>query len=165
MTSRAKIAANRRNAARSTGPRTEKGKARSRRNRFSHGLSVPEERTNACLKQIEALADMLTALSGSPPEIARSVAQASFELLRVRQSTVETINSHCQEQDSSCEEDISNETRLRGGLSASLLKLVASDRYERRARSKLNKALRFLEVTSRDESAFPMSHLKYPRHR
>jgi hypothetical protein len=34
----AKIEANRRNAQRSTGPKTEEGKSRSRRNAFKHGL-------------------------------------------------------------------------------------------------------------------------------
>ena len=41
MTSAAKIAANRRNARRSTGPRSAAGKARARHNRFRHGLVTP----------------------------------------------------------------------------------------------------------------------------
>ena len=40
MTSEAKIAANRRNAQRSTGPRTALGKARVRRNALGHGLAA-----------------------------------------------------------------------------------------------------------------------------
>ena len=39
MTTALKIAANRRNAKRSTGPRTEAGKAISRRNALTHGLT------------------------------------------------------------------------------------------------------------------------------
>jgi hypothetical protein len=39
MATEKQIAANRRNAARSTGPRTPKGKARSRMNALRHGLS------------------------------------------------------------------------------------------------------------------------------
>lgn len=40
MTSAAQIEANRRNSQRSTGPRTEAGKARSRRNALRHGLAA-----------------------------------------------------------------------------------------------------------------------------
>jgi hypothetical protein len=41
MTSAAKIEANRQNARRSTGPRSNAGKVRVSRNAFKHGLSVP----------------------------------------------------------------------------------------------------------------------------
>src|SRR5688572_19028018 len=40
MSSRKRIAANRRNARKSTGPRTEEGKARSSRNATTHGLTA-----------------------------------------------------------------------------------------------------------------------------
>ena len=48
MTSKAKIEANRRNAQRSTGPRTRVGKARSEKNSLRHGLlskqiTLPDE--------------------------------------------------------------------------------------------------------------------------
>ena len=42
MSSTKQVAANRRNGARSTGPRTKPGKARSRRNALKHGLSAEQ---------------------------------------------------------------------------------------------------------------------------
>ena len=42
MSSAKQVAANRRNGARSTGPRTKSGKARSRRNALKHGLSAEQ---------------------------------------------------------------------------------------------------------------------------
>src|SRR5215470_15565257 len=42
MTSEAKIAANRRNALKSTGPRTERGKERARLNALRHGMTAKQ---------------------------------------------------------------------------------------------------------------------------
>jgi hypothetical protein len=145
MTSKAKIAANRRNAARSTGPRTAAGKARSRRNALWHGLSLPITQSDAFAAQLEALTNRLTTVTGAPQEILLLVAQARLELLRVRNATVETINPDHREPAGGPHENLSGEVRGALALTASLAKLVAFDRYERRALSRFNKALRLLE--------------------
>ena len=60
MTSPAKIAANRRNARRSTGPRSAAGKARARRNAFRHGLATPASLDHVAMDRIDDLVDALT---------------------------------------------------------------------------------------------------------
>jgi hypothetical protein len=56
MTTARQIEANRANARLSTGPRTERGKARASRNARRHGLSVPVLADSRLAKQVEDLA-------------------------------------------------------------------------------------------------------------
>ena len=74
MASERQIAANRRNARKSTGPRSAAGKKRAGRNAYRHGLSVSMS-SNAAF----AL------------ERARAVAEAELELARVRRAKVALI--------------------------------------------------------------------------
>jgi hypothetical protein len=162
MTSEAKIAANRRNAARSTGPRTAAGKARSRRNALWHGLSLPITQGDTFAAQLEALTNQLTTVTGAPQEILLLVAQARLELLRVRQATVETINPNQREPASGPHENLSDDARAALALTARLAKLVAFDRYERRALYRFNKVLRLLERTQENRPAGQFENRKAP---
>src|SRR5438445_11267704 len=75
MTSNRQIEANRSNAKRSTGPKTEPGKLRSSRNSLRHGLSRPMTRGSDC--KIRAMAhEGLT----EGPDLVR----AKLELTRIR---------------------------------------------------------------------------------
>lgn len=85
-------AARGRNALRNTGPRTDAGKARSRRNAFKHGLEVPINRDNVFAEQIEALATELSPLSAKPHEIVRLAAAWQLEVARVQATRVDIIN-------------------------------------------------------------------------
>ena len=80
------LAANRANAARSTGPRTRAGKAAVARNALRHGLSLPVLADPALTAEVAALA---TRIAGEGASAARHVAavriaEAQVDVRRVR---------------------------------------------------------------------------------
>jgi hypothetical protein len=84
MPSERQIAANRRNAQKSTGPRSQSGKKRSSKNAFVHGLSVPI--TSASKVQVE---DLSRQFAGDTTNakilvLAEAAAEAQLDLERVR---------------------------------------------------------------------------------
>jgi hypothetical protein len=86
MASERKIAANRENAKKSTGPRTEVGRATSRQNARRHGLATAIGSDPAFRGDIEVLAGLLSRASGREyiGEFAREAAEAHLDLLRIR---------------------------------------------------------------------------------
>ena len=94
MASDRQIAANRRNARRSTGPRSAAGRTRSRRNSFRHGLAAGVSANAGRIEQIERLARKI---AGASPDIltlegARTFAQAEFDLAQIRRVKVALIS-------------------------------------------------------------------------
>jgi hypothetical protein len=88
------IAANRRNARKSTGPRSNAAKRRTSRNAHRHGLSLSSIVNPAISKRLEKLARKLAGNSRDPiiVEHARAAAQAVLDLARVRRVKVALIN-------------------------------------------------------------------------
>jgi hypothetical protein len=148
LTSAAKIAANRRNAARSSGPRSEAGKSRTRRNAFRHGLAIPIGTNDAFGKQIDMLAQKLAATSGTAPDTAADVAEAWFELLRARQVETETISRAL------AVAELQHQAQLAIAVRNVLWHLVAIQRYKGRAWSRLKKLTRPLEQTTTSQFLF-----------
>ena len=93
MASERQIAANRRNAHKSTGPRSGAGRKRASRNAYRHGLTLSISSTAAFAKQLDELAHKIA--GDTEDEIvlerARAVAQAELELARVRRAKVALI--------------------------------------------------------------------------
>ena len=93
MASEWQIAANRRNARKSTGPRSGAGKNRSSRNTYRHGLTVSITSSEGLAKQLDKLAREIAGDTEDPIllERARAIAQAELDLARVRRAKVALI--------------------------------------------------------------------------
>jgi hypothetical protein len=92
MASEKEIGANRRNAGKSTGPRSASGKRRASWNAYRHGLSKPMFGAEFA-SGIEALARRLAGSATDPMTLAlaRDTAEAVLELARVRRVKVAPI--------------------------------------------------------------------------
>ena len=90
MSTSAKVAVNRANARRSTGPRTAAGRARSARNAVRHGLSMAVSSDPELYAAALALTQRLTE-DGGPVELASVIAEATVEIWRVRRRRHEFI--------------------------------------------------------------------------
>ncbi len=85
MASSQQIAANRRNAKKSTGPRTEKGKERSSQNSYKHGLSSAMPPSPEIDAKTEELACKLArAQDWLPPEDARIIVESMLGIATAR---------------------------------------------------------------------------------
>ena len=125
MTSTAVCAANRANAARSTGPRTRAGKAAVARNALRHGLSLPVLADAALAAEVLALARRIAGEGASEARRAAAVrmAEAQVDVLRVRRVRLQVMTE---------------------GFAAAdpTARLMRLDRYERRALSRRKSAIR-----------------------
>lgn len=144
MTSQRKADANRRNAMRSTGPRTIAGKTRSRRNALKHGLDVPLNRDDSFSGRIEELTNELISSLAKPQDIARLTAEAQLALMRVQEARIGIINGTLKHQ-VDITDTASDVAHRAKAIAAALSDLVPLDRYERRALSRLRKVLRNFE--------------------
>jgi predicted DNA-binding ribbon-helix-helix protein len=134
MPSDRQIAANRNNAKKSTGPRSEAGRKASRRNARRHGLAIAIRTDPAFHDDIEKLAKALSLSCGmqNVDERALEAAGAELDLLRIRKiraCLLETLSLAANDATSSNLAEVSD-------------KLAKLERYERRAFSRRNRALR-----------------------
>jgi hypothetical protein len=93
MATERQITANRRNARRSTGPRSRAGRKRASRNSYRHGLSSGVATSAEFAKHVESLARKIAGCGADAVslEVARAVARAEFELAQIRRVRVALI--------------------------------------------------------------------------
>lgn len=135
MTSQLKIDSNKRNATRSTGPRTKTGKTKASRNAFCHGLAAKFGTAEVDAGNVAVLASALAGEAPSSISEARAAAESELELIHIRKVRARFWG-------------VFQEAVGSGNRHASLLELLTEaeslDRYERRAISRKRTAFRDL---------------------
>jgi hypothetical protein len=122
------IAANRQNAQRSTGPRTPAGKAKAARNSWRHGLSRPVLADPVLAREVEARAHRIAG-AGASHALAMRVAEAEVDLARIAR----------------VRQQLTARLAAGGGAARQLARI---ERYERRARFRLELALAELDAAA-----------------
>lgn len=157
MTSERQRQANRRNAARSTGPRTTAGKKRASKNAFKHGLAISISSDPAKSADIARLAAVLggegPGLDPIQDDNARSAAEAHLELSRVRAFRAKRTPNEPASEIAPATENRASTANWRVEFEATtqaVQELTKAERYERRAFSKRNRALRKLKSVPTD---------------
>ena len=139
MISEKKIAANRLNAKKSTGPRTQRGKSRASRNAWRHGWAAAKKGFSKDSVQVRCMAKAICAghaVSAPLYEQAVIIAECEALLLGLRAARAAAIQRN---------RIIGSTPRPAGHQRQavdSLPELVALDRYERRAFSRRKRAIR-----------------------
>jgi hypothetical protein len=154
MTSGARIAANRKNASLSTGPRTPAGKNDARRNALRHGLACLTLQDPEVRAAIDRLATELAvgAAGRIGPDRARELAAARVQMRRVRAAEMpfwETIScaiaGALDDGAGSADGNITDGSDLAAEVNGALAGLACLSRYERRAASRWAKLLKGLD--------------------
>ena len=133
MRLRHKQESNQRNAAASSGPKSAAGKARSSRNALRHGLAIPIWADRALAAEAEELARQMAGANASREVLglARAVADAQTDVLRIRRARRDLLAGAAGDPDRK---------------SQVALQLLAIDRYENRAFSRRNRAIRAFDT-------------------
>jgi hypothetical protein len=132
------------------GPHTTNGKARAARNAMRHGLSLPVLADPATAALVDALMQQMASAAADAEigELARAVAQAQVDLIRIRRARHDLIAaafSHLADGARDAVADLSPRAALPHvphPVQHLAMRLAAMDRYERRALSRRKFAIR-----------------------
>lgn len=145
MTSEAKVAANRANARRSTGPRSAEGKARAATNAIRHGFGTALSPSSNLVPQLSALLANIVNGPTSPESMAVAEAQLHLQRIRARKQFLLEAEIRNRLATIGGMKDCSPEERLALALIACAPEFQILDGYERKALSRRKSAVRALD--------------------
>jgi hypothetical protein len=145
IVSQARAEANRANAKRSTGPRTTEGKARVSKNALRHGLSAAQPDADSVSAEVLGLAGRLCGRAQAG-FAGLNAAEAELTLVRIRRIKQRVLEAMVRRVEN---ETVQNQLLGADEVMARALiecadELLKLDGYERKARSRRNKAFRSL---------------------
>ena len=114
MATNSQIEANRRNAQKSTGPRTQEGKSRSRFNAVTHGMTakfdaLPGEDATALRRRIDDWTADFQPCNQVERDLIERAARVSWQLERVEQAHVDRLTANILKATSGQSEAVENE--------------------------------------------------------
>jgi hypothetical protein len=137
-------------AQRRRGPRTPAGKAHSARNALRYGLSLPVLADPATAAAVDALArQMSPATEAEIGELARAVAHAQVDLIRIRRARHDLLAAAFTRLADPAQEVVAHPGAAPFRVRDRAVRLAAMDRYERRALSRRKFAIRAFEAARR----------------
>jgi hypothetical protein len=145
MTSEKKIAANRANGKKSRGPNTVSGKLQSSRNAWRHGLAAAADAEPTASPAVKRMANAICGNEHGDPDLydlAVTIARWQIVLLKVRAARIAAI-----ERQRMTHPKLDHLKQLVPGLPTDEV-WASLDRYERRALSRRNSAIRRFQAIS-----------------
>src|SRR3954451_18752567 len=171
MATAKQIAANRRNAQKSTGPKTEEGKAKSRLNALQHGLGaihvpLPHEDPNELPHILAGLMETHYAANAQEQMLVHNIASAYLRIQRSSRFEAALMNGHIlmvkgkygKSLEPRSDDDMGAILAMADGNLENAFMLL--DRYEKRAQSAYYKGIEMLRKLQNDRKREPVRQMR-----